>query len=488
MRPFLSAMFAFVTLSVSAQTAADAVRYTYLNPTGTGRFLGVNGAFGALGAEFTATSLNPAGLAMYRTNELVFSPALRFANTDATLPNAGLPLRETNSAFRFDNVGIVFYSAPRRSRWKTFNVGIGMNQLANFRRDIYYTGFAEGTLLNNWFEESRPLLQSRPDGSTLDPFTGGLAFETNAFYFMNGQPAYDFEGNEAADIRRTHTIAQSGSVSEIVISMAGNYNERLFVGATFGLPLARYRFEGDYQEKDADDKVTYFDELAFTEYLETNGFGLNGKFGIIYRPAQPLRIGMYFHTPTWWRLTDNFNNSFLYQYTDSRGTARNQANSPDGNFEYRLLTPWRAGMGAAFLFDKNGFLSADLEWVDYSAARYNFTPRTANTGLKEQERQVNANIRRQYEGTMNLRLGGEWASSIFRLRAGIALLGKPQANQSGFNVSYSGGVGVKAQGFFLDLGVRTTGGSGTVLAYNGGPLVSTQNRTTDILLSIGFKF
>lgn len=488
MKHVIWAILALFAINLSAQTAADAIRYTYLNPAGTGRVLGVGGAFGALGAEFTSTSLNPAGLAMYRSGELVFSPALRFTRVDASLPGGGAPYVERGSAFRFDNVGIVFHTPPRRSRWKTYNVGIGLNQLANFNRDIYYAGYAPGTVLNPWFEEARPQLQANPNGSTLDPFTGGLAFETGAFYFQNNRPSYDFEGNENADIRRTHTIAQSGRINELVFSMAGNYDERLFIGATFGVPFARYRFEGDYAEQDANDNVIYFDELAFTEYYETEGVGLNGKFGIILRASQAFRIGTYFHTPTWWRLTDNFNNAFLYQFTDGTGTNRTTAQSPDGSFDYRLVTPWRAGMSTAILFDKKGFVSADVEWVDYSAARYNFTPRTANTALKEQERQVNNQIRRRYEGAMNIRLGGELALSVFRLRGGVSLLGKPEVGEEGFNVGYSGGVGVKGQGFFLDLGVRTAAPVGTVVPYAGGPVVSTQGRVTDVMLSIGFKF
>ncbi len=480
----LSLLFAS---SAGAQTASDAIRYALLNPAGTGRLVGVGGAFGALGAEFTATSLNPAGLAMYRTGELVFSPALRFANTEAAHPSSGFPFQEDRSAFRFDNIGIVFHTPTRRSRWKTFNVGIGLNQMANFHRDIYYSGYVEGTILNNWFAEAEPLLQADPSGGSLDPFTGGLAFETNAFYFQNNRPYYDFYGNENAGILQTHTISQSGQINELAFSFAGNYDEKLFVGATLGVPISRYAFDGDYREIDADGNVTFFDNLNFSEFLETNGLGFNTKFGVIYRHTQALRIGMYFHTPTWWRLTDNFDNSFSYQYTDGSGTNQISALSPDGSFEYRLTTPWRAGVSSAFLFQKNGFLSADVEWVDYSTARYNFTPGTADIGLKEQERAINSDIRRQYKGTANIRLGGEWALSAFRLRAGVNLIGRPEAAEPGFNVGFSGGVGVKARGFFLDLGVRTRSQPGVVVPYVDAPAIRTQNRTTEALLSVGFK-
>jgi len=53
---------------------------------------------------------------------------------------------------------------------------------------------------------------------------------------------------------------------------------------------------------------------------------------------------------------------------------------------------------------------------------------------------------------------------------------------------YSAGAGVRGESFYLDLAYRFSAGDGSVLPYSGGPLVSTENRVSDILLTIGFKF
>jgi hypothetical protein len=63
--------------ALTAQSSADVLRYSFLQPGGTARFVGAGGAFGALGAEFGSLSQNPAGIALFRTNELVVLP-LRF--------------------------------------------------------------------------------------------------------------------------------------------------------------------------------------------------------------------------------------------------------------------------------------------------------------------------------------------------------------------------------------------------------------------------
>lgn len=492
MKRYLLPLLMLVTAAAFSQTAPDALRYAYLTPGGTARFLGVGGAFGALGAEFATLSQNPAGLAMYRTSELMLTPALRFANTEAKLPGNNFPGTEKKSHFHFDNIGIVFNTMPRNSKWKTFNVGIGYNQLANFNRTIFYEGDTDGTILNNWFDAARPIMQNSNindfDPRTLDPFTGTLAYQAGAIYYQNSVPTYDFEGNENATVTRNQILEQSGTMNEMVFSLAGNYDEKLFIGTTVGVPFVRYRLSGEYQEIDNAGVVEFFDDLAYTEYLGTDGVGVNVKLGVIYRASQALRIGAHVHSPTWLRLTDDFNNTFFYRYTDGTGTNSDQANSPSGNFDYRLATPWRAGLSGAMLIQKYGFVSADVEWVDYSASRYNFTADVANSDNRAAERQVNTNIQRLFDPTMNFRVGAEAVLSDFRLRAGLNLLGKPYANESGFNTAYTAGAGVRGESFFLDLGFRFGSGTGSVIPYSGGPRVTTKNRVSDFLLTIGFKF
>ena len=76
MKSILSLAIALVSSSVFAQNIDDVVRYSQTNTGGTALSLGMGGATGAVGGDFSSTSINPAGLGLYRQSELVISPSI----------------------------------------------------------------------------------------------------------------------------------------------------------------------------------------------------------------------------------------------------------------------------------------------------------------------------------------------------------------------------------------------------------------------------
>ncbi len=72
-----------ISLAGMAQGEYDAMKYSQLELNGSARFVGMGGAFGALGGEMSAISVNPAGLAVYRSSELAFTPAM-YATTPSS--------------------------------------------------------------------------------------------------------------------------------------------------------------------------------------------------------------------------------------------------------------------------------------------------------------------------------------------------------------------------------------------------------------------
>ena len=58
-------IFSFVVYNVSAQNYKDALRYSTEDLSGTARFKGMSGAFGAIGGDFSAISINPAGSSVF---------------------------------------------------------------------------------------------------------------------------------------------------------------------------------------------------------------------------------------------------------------------------------------------------------------------------------------------------------------------------------------------------------------------------------------
>ncbi|MEZ4918876.1 MAG: hypothetical protein R2792_07175 [Saprospiraceae bacterium] len=486
---FLFTALLFVSTIGVSQTVSDAIRYSSLQPGGSARFLGAGGAFGALGADYGVLSTNPAGLAMFRTNELVITPGLRFTNTIAQMPGASnLDWEDSKSNFAFDNVGMVFNSNPRASHWSTVNFGIGFNRQQNFHQSIYYEGTDAGSIMNDWFAEADQVFASGGDESSLYPFGARMAYDASAIYFQDGELSYDFINSPNAAVERTHSVITTGGINEMVFSLAGNYDEKLMIGATVGVPFINYRLDAVYEETDPADNVQYFNDLSYTDYLRTQGVGVNFKMGVIYRMSQMVRLGASFHSPTLMGLTDRFSNTLSYSYTDGTGTVFNEASSPEGTSDYRLRTPWRATGSAAFIIGKLGFISADAELVDYSANKFNFTANVNSSENERFERELNSEIQRNLGQAVNIRIGGELALDVFRIRAGMNLLGKPVEGESGFNTAYTAGVGVRGQSFYLDLGYRLALRDGSVAPYSSATTASLDNKYNDILMTIGFKF
>ena len=82
----------FFTLSLPAQNSFDALRYSTFQVGGTARSIGAGGALGALGADFSVLSTNPAGLGWYRKGEFVLSPTFYNARTTSTLKISSLDI------------------------------------------------------------------------------------------------------------------------------------------------------------------------------------------------------------------------------------------------------------------------------------------------------------------------------------------------------------------------------------------------------------
>ena len=86
-----------------AQSEVDALRFSREDLHGTARSMSLGGAFGALGGDQTAISINPAGIAVYRSSEVVGT-----LNLSQEKSSAG-SLDKNKSRFDMDNLGFVGY-------------------------------------------------------------------------------------------------------------------------------------------------------------------------------------------------------------------------------------------------------------------------------------------------------------------------------------------------------------------------------------------
>ena len=477
-----------ISFGLSAQTAFDILRFSQFDVGGTARTVGIGGGIGALGADFSVLSTNPAGLAAFRRSELTLTPTLYTSRVTSTLDGAAtnLGFNEERSNFNFNNLGLVLAHRPTGSKWSTVNFGIGMNRLANFYETFSYSGTSTGSITDRFVELA--------DGFTadeLDNFEAGIAYEVGAIFNPDSDPTFynnDFLPGEQVD--KAQIVRTEGSINELLFSFAGNYEEKLMLGLTMGVPFLDFNEVKTYTETDDENRNPIFNELTFEEYLNISGTGINLKMGFIYRPIQEFRIGAAVHTPTAFNLEDNYSTEIAYDFTLG-GDQYFESQSPNGLFDYKIKTPWRVIGSAAFLYQKLGFLTAEVEWVDYSSATFNFN-NTTSAEDKAYERDLNNEVVDQFQPAVNIRLGGELTYDIFRFRAGYNIYNSPVKNDDVSHDAFSFGFGIRERSFFIDLAYKQTNLAETYFPYftaaAAQPEVANEVKTQRFLATFGFKF
>ena len=437
--------------SLQAQTEIDALRFSQTTSLGTARSLGMAGATSAMGADLSAATLNPAGLGLYRRSDLVFTPALRNIKSNASFLDGGGSA--TTSNFGFSNFGLAIsekvYTGYGRERkpaekgFKSFTIAFGFNQLENFYRETDATGYNPHSSITDRYAELANGLQP----SELDPNSfGGLAWDIFAID-VEEIPTFDryFGAGVGGNLNQRYRLTESGRRNEWFVSGGANIDDFLFLGLGLGIQSVRYEQRFRYEETDVNDlHQNYvfdinnplglplefpFNSLTQEERLETRGGGVNAKLGVIVRPNDNLRIGVGVQTPTSISLSDQYNLAMdnnhnldinLLQVRDRDTTM--SVSTETSQSEYVVKTPYRINIGAMYLFGKRGFVTTDIEVVDYSAA-------SMKSGYIESDPAFydyafeNDQIKDLFKMGINLRVGGEARLGIARARAGFALFG-----------------------------------------------------------------
>ena len=97
---------------------------------GSARSMAMAGAFTSLGADVASMGINPAGLGMYRSSDVSFSPIMSFNNASHNVRSAG---ENSQSRFAVSNFGLSLnlYESSK-TRLVSFNIGLGYNRVADF--------------------------------------------------------------------------------------------------------------------------------------------------------------------------------------------------------------------------------------------------------------------------------------------------------------------------------------------------------------------
>ena len=104
---------------------------------GTARSMAMAGAFTSLGADLTSMAINPAGLGMYRRNEISITPLMSFARAENNAPAFN---SNGKNRFSIGNFGFTANVYEGSGPLVSVNIGFGYNRLQDLNYQYsYYT-------------------------------------------------------------------------------------------------------------------------------------------------------------------------------------------------------------------------------------------------------------------------------------------------------------------------------------------------------------
>ncbi len=473
-------LISIVVLSIGqtyAQYAADAVRFSQTIFGGSARYQAIGGASYALGGDIGSLSGNPAGIGLYTRSDFSLSGLYVSNNVDANYLNT---LNRTNKDnINLINGGFVITEDIFNARnWKSVTFGVGVNQSSNFTNNTTFSGFNPNNSITRFFAESAnrfglgsgSLEEMAFDGFLINPNQSNTAFV----------PASNGNVNQLEqDITR-------GGITEVNIAGAANLDDRFYIGLSINFVNLNYKKSSFYTETGINDPQFNVTALELDENQEVVGNGAKAVLGVIFRPIDAVRIGFGIETPTFYELTETFDfrlSSFFDDGTNPIIPARETS-----FFDYKIRTPFKLNAGVAFFLKDAGFLSVDVEQVNYR--RIGFESDFATTNVTTKNRLLN-----DYRTAYNVRLGAEARLGLVNLRAGYAMYGSPLnvPNADDLNKTIlSGGIGYRINDIYLDFALVNTTSESSFSPYLldnfTEPTAFLKNSRTNGILTVGVRF
>lgn len=486
MKSYIIASLLTIPLLSSAQSAIDGYRFSQPDLKGTARFMSMGGAFGALGGDLSAISVNPAGLGVYRRGEIAMSLNLDVQNSSSE--SQGFKNSQNQTKFLFQNTGGVVSWNLANSVMPNFNMAFYYNKAASF--NAHYSGAVpklynsltnyiagvcntEGITVGDvtttdYFDPYNP-----NDGGYEAPWLSILGYDS---YFItptgdDDQPNWIGQWGSKTSGSGVFDVLTSGAVNEYNIAFGGNFINKLFWGLDFGIVDMDYAMTAVWGEQ-MDNAVVdnpYGTSNSTAAWTMTNrytasGTGFNVKVGLIYRPIQELRLGFSFASPTWYSMNEsyiagtNFNYGVSIPDMQQSNAVTNEGNWGENSYNFR--TPWRLTVSAAGVIGRKLIVSADFDWQKFNEMRFyeggdsfydygyddDYYPDwdwpfyAPAAGVKKASPSIfntdpwyetNSDIDSYYKSTTTLRLGAEYrVTPRFSVRAGYSYVSSPVKRES----------------------------------------------------------
>lgn len=454
-------LFLVIILNVSflsiaqEMTTSDALRYAVDNMNGTARFRGMGGAFGAVGGDLSAISINPAGSLFFSNN--FASASISNYNTNNNANYFGTKNKENYSTLDLNQIGavLVFNDNSGSSDWNKISIALNYDNTNNFDNRLFTAGINPYNSISQYFVNQANFVAN----TQFNDYQYEMAYET---YIINPHPTTPNQfvsnvspgGNYYQDFYST----SNGYNGKITANVASSYKNKLFLGLNLNAHFTDYvvttsLYENNNNPLNPNTQPT-ISNIVFDNQLSTYGSGFSFNLGAIYKVTNSFRLGASYESPTWYNLNDELVQD-LYTYDNVNvpsGDESRYFGSPIFIFPtYRLRTPSKLTGSAAYIFNKKGLISIDVATKDYSNIQFKNTNQNNFSDLNSQ---MSSEMKNAYE----IRIGGEYKIKQWSIRGGYRFEESPYVVDTAMGdlTGYSAGLGYNFGENRLDLSYSNT--------------------------------
>lgn len=392
MRKLLLLAISIAATTMSYAQALDyedlAILFSRDQLNGTARFNAMSGAFGALGGDVSAISVNPAGGAVFKNSILSVTGSSRV--TDINGKYYGNSILTQNEFFNVSQAGAALvFDSSSSSDWNRFAITLNY------------------TLLNDF--DNHFLLEGNGNIATFKEFP----FDTK-------NPKTQYSNAEQQRFSNDY----KGEINQYSFGFSGAYQRKLYVGAALHSYDLRFIQRAILSERNNDGNGNVLTADLFQENI-TAGTGFALSAGFIYRAHPFFRFGLSYQSPTWYtemrketNYTDEFRDEGREIIRISNDNRVHRYTPPYEELLYKLKTPSKLTASGAFLFGKHGLISIDYTRKEYQKIKL--------SGANFSD--VNQKFIDFYRNTYAVNVGTEWRLDRFSIRGGYRFEQSPDKN------------------------------------------------------------
>jgi hypothetical protein len=441
-------------LAASAQGEFDVLRMSQSDIIGTARYMSMSGAFGALGGDISAIAVNPAGIGIYRSSDFSLTPSLMGSYSNAKMDRIETKVSHITPMLNgFGYVGA--FNTYEGSPITSINFAISYGKTADFNQKTNtISGGRVSSLIQYIANEENYNFDHDYDHSAFFNYVD----KTNLIVTNTSTtPKYSTPLEDDELSTGDMQLSESGGIHSLNLTLGANFSHTLYVGMGIGVQSVDYERNSSYVEE--------YGEGGGSELrnaLSTTGNGVDFKIGFIMKPDANSRLGVSYNSGTYYKLTDAFQAS-MASWGFSGGSQKYIGSSD--YIDYAVRTPWKWTFSGAYVFNKSGLISLDVDYMDNTT----HSMMDAN-GFEYSD--INSYILSDFRKTLNVRLGGELrVSDNVSLRMGGAWYQSPLVdNLENLSIAIpytrpeysmlrdtwygSFGVGYRSGNFYADIAVQ----------------------------------